>query len=309
MTSTFRSPEAGFKASDIPTGWKDYWSFWCDKVQPAYRKASGKRTYGIGQPMGVDGTDSFFSFHQFMLAHNVKLVDEEGKLILDTPENKKALSAALKDYTDIALKGCTPSSAINWKDADNNVNFHNKTTIMTHNATISIASKWLDDMNNTTSTPEQRAQAKKNYEENIETAIWPNKPDGKPMNYLAAIKLAVVFKGAKNEKLGKQLLSYLTEDENLIPYTEGSLGRWYPVTKAGADSTFWTGTDVHRKKVSQQFRARTDTFPFTRNYHFATLNNENVWAEAMSRVVNEKWTPQKATDEMVERIKEVAGKL
>ena len=29
----------------------------------------------------------------------------------------------------------------------------------------------------------------------------------------------------------------------------------------------------------------------------------------MSRVVNEKWTPEKATDEMVARIKEVAGKL
>src|SRR5215510_15141566 len=27
--------QAGFKASDIPTKWEDYWSFWCDKVQPA----------------------------------------------------------------------------------------------------------------------------------------------------------------------------------------------------------------------------------------------------------------------------------
>ena len=46
--------QAGFKQSDIPTTWKEYWSFWCDKVQPAYRKASGTRGYGIGQPMGVE---------------------------------------------------------------------------------------------------------------------------------------------------------------------------------------------------------------------------------------------------------------
>ena len=26
--------QAGFKQSDIPTKWEDYWSFWCDKVQP-----------------------------------------------------------------------------------------------------------------------------------------------------------------------------------------------------------------------------------------------------------------------------------
>ena len=33
--------QAGFKPSDIPTKWEDYWSFWCDKVQPAIRKATG----------------------------------------------------------------------------------------------------------------------------------------------------------------------------------------------------------------------------------------------------------------------------
>ena len=40
--------EAGFKESDIPTTWKEYWAFWCDKVQPGYRKKTGKRIFGIG---------------------------------------------------------------------------------------------------------------------------------------------------------------------------------------------------------------------------------------------------------------------
>jgi len=62
---------AGFKESDIPTTWKEYWSFWCDKVQPAYRKKTGTRIYGIGQPMGVDSSDSFYSFLTFMDAYNV----------------------------------------------------------------------------------------------------------------------------------------------------------------------------------------------------------------------------------------------
>ena len=43
--------QAGFKQSDIPTDWKGYWSFWCDKVQPGLRKATGKRDFGIGWPM------------------------------------------------------------------------------------------------------------------------------------------------------------------------------------------------------------------------------------------------------------------
>src|SRR5262252_2823551 len=68
--------QAGFKQSDIPTTWKEYWSFWCDKVQPASRKATGQRVFGIGQPLGVDSSDSFYSFLTFMDAYDVKLVDD-----------------------------------------------------------------------------------------------------------------------------------------------------------------------------------------------------------------------------------------
>ena len=164
---------AGFKESDIPNKWHDYWSFWCDKVQPAYRQKTGQRVYGIGQPLGVDSSDSFFSFLTFMDAYNVKLVDDNGKLLVDDPKVKTGLVGALKDYTDVYTKGCTPPSSTNWKDPDNNVAFHNKTTVLTHNATISIAAKWLDDSNNATLTPEQRATAKKNYEELIRTAGFP----------------------------------------------------------------------------------------------------------------------------------------
>jgi multiple sugar transport system substrate-binding protein len=299
--------EAGFKPEDIPKGWKDYWSFWCDKVQPAHRQKTGKRTFAIGHPMGVDGTDSFFSFHQFMLAYNVQVVDDNGKVTLGEAKNRAGLISALKDYTDIMAKGCTPPSSISWKDPDNNVAFHNKTTLMTHNATISIAAKWLDDMNNTTLTAEQRAQAKRNYEELIATAQWPNKPDGKPATYLAAVKLAVAFAGAKNEKRAREFLAFMMEEANLTPYTEGALGRWYPVTKAAADRDFWTKEDKHRKAVSDQFRAGTGTFPFTRNWKFTILNNENVWAKAMSRVVNDKWTPERAADELIARAVQVAG--
>jgi len=68
-----------------PDQMEDYWSFWCDKVQPAIRKATGTRIYGVGQPMGVESTDSFQSFYTFMDAYNVKLVDDDGKLLVDDP--------------------------------------------------------------------------------------------------------------------------------------------------------------------------------------------------------------------------------
>ncbi len=81
------------------------------------------------------------------------------------------------------MKGCTPPSSTTWKDPDNNVAFHNRTTVMTHNYTISIAAKWLDDANNEALTPEQRAAGRKAYDELIATSGFPKKPDGSPMVY------------------------------------------------------------------------------------------------------------------------------
>jgi multiple sugar transport system substrate-binding protein len=298
--------EAGFKESDIPKDWKGYFAFWCGKVQEGYRKKTGKRIYSVGSPMGVDSSDSFYSFLTYMDAYNVKLVNDDGKLNVDNKATRAGLINAVRDYTETISNGCTPPSAINWKDPDNNVNFHNKTIMMTHNATISIASKWLDDSTNDKLKPEERAQAKKNYEELIATAGFPNKPDGKPMQYRAAVKVGVVFENAKNKKRAKEFVAFLMEDENLTPYVDGALGRWYPVTKSGAASKFWTD-DPHRKIVHNQFSAGTVTFEFTKNWKFTILNNENVWAKAMNRVVTDKWPVDKAVDEMIARIKEVAG--
>ena len=299
--------EAGYTDADIPTGWKDYWTFWCDKVQAGYRKNTGKRAFSTGFPMGVDSSDSYYSFLTFMDGYNVKLVDDNGKVTVDDPKVRAGLINALRDYTMVYSKGCTPPSATSWKDPDNNVAFHNKTIIMTHNATISIAAKWFDDMNNPANKPEDRATAKKNYEELIATAGFPRKPDGSPMTYRAAVKTGVVFEQAKNKKRAKEFVAFLLQDENLIPYVEGSLGRWYPVTKSGAARlSFWLA-DPHRSSVQRQFVAGTTPFEFTKNYKFTTLNNENVWAKAMNRVLSEKWPVEKAADEMIARIKQVAG--
>jgi multiple sugar transport system substrate-binding protein len=298
--------DAGFKESDIPKDWKGYWSFWCDKVQPASRQKTGQRTYGIGQPMGVDSSDSFYSFLTFMDAYNVKLVNDSGKLLVDDPSVRQGLINAVTDYTSVYTKGCTPPSSTSWKDPDNNVAFHNKTTVMTHNATISIAAKWLDDMNNAELKPEQRAIAKKNYTELIATAGFPNKPDGSKMIYRAAVKTGVIFKDSKNKEAAKKFVAFFLDEANLTPYVEGSLGRWFPVTKNAQQSNFWK-SDPHRLAVYNQFMSGTTPFEFTKNYKFTVLNNENVWAKAMNRVINEKVPVDKAVDEMIARIKAVAG--
>src|SRR5256714_6341511 len=89
--------EAGFKDADIPKDWKGYFAFWCGKVQEGDRKKTGRRVYSVGSPMGVDSSDSFYSFLTYMDAYNVKLVDDDGKLLVDRPEARKGLVGALRD--------------------------------------------------------------------------------------------------------------------------------------------------------------------------------------------------------------------
>ncbi|KAB7604286.1 carbohydrate ABC transporter substrate-binding protein, partial [Verminephrobacter sp. Larva24] len=48
-------------------------------------------------------------------------------------------------------------------------------------------------------------------------------------------------------------------------------------------------------------------FEFTKNYRFTVLNNENVWAKAVNRIVTDKLPVGQAVDEMIARIKTVVA--
>ena len=76
--------------------------------------------------------------------------------------------------------------------------------------------------------------------------------------------------------------------------------------QTGQASAFWDA-DKHRKSVRDQFANGTVNFEFTKNFRFAQLNTENVWGKAINRIANEKWPPEKAADELIARIKQVAG--
>ena len=159
---------------------------------------------------------------------------------------------------------------------------------MTHNATISIAAKWLDDMNNDTLTAEQRAQAKKNYDELIATAGFPNKPDGSQDGLSRGGQDRRDLRGREEQEAGEGVRRVPAAGREPDAVRRGLARPLVPGDQSRARSgPFWQA-DPHRKSVYNQFAAGTVTFEFTKNYKFTILNNENVWAKAMNRVVNDK---------------------
>ena len=110
-----------------------------------------------------------------MDAYNVKLVDDNGEASVDDPKVRLGLISALVDYTGTYTRGCTPTLLHHLEGPRTTTSpSTNKTIVMTHSFTISIAAKWLDDANNPALTPKQRAAGKKAYGETIIAASFPN---------------------------------------------------------------------------------------------------------------------------------------
>ena len=72
---------AGFTLADIPKEWEAFWSFWCDQVQPAVRKALGRDDiWGVGLPMSAAAADTDDELLQFELAYGTPWLDRDRRL-------------------------------------------------------------------------------------------------------------------------------------------------------------------------------------------------------------------------------------
>jgi multiple sugar transport system substrate-binding protein len=112
--------QAGFTVEDIPKEWDTFWSFWCDQVQPALRKALGRDDiWAVGLSMGV-GVDTQNGFFQFLTANEGEYVTRDGRLVIDDPEIRQKLIKVIDSYTAFQREGCTPPDAVDWSTGDRN---------------------------------------------------------------------------------------------------------------------------------------------------------------------------------------------
>jgi multiple sugar transport system substrate-binding protein len=138
--------QASLTLADIPRDWEEFWTFWCDRVQPAVRRAAGREDiWGIGLPLSADAVDTWINFRQFMIVYDADYVTPDGRLIIDDPAVRQSLIKALETYTAIYLKGCTPPDSVSWGTYDNNERFLGHAVVMTVNETLSIPNALKSD--------------------------------------------------------------------------------------------------------------------------------------------------------------------
>jgi multiple sugar transport system substrate-binding protein len=288
---------AGISLEDIPKEWEAFWSFWCDHVQPAVRRATGRDDiWGIGLPMSVEAGDTPDQFFQFLHAYDADYLTRDGKLVIDDPKIRQKLVQAIDSYTSIYGKGCTPPDSVTWEDTGNNKAFFAQTVVMTPNSTLSIPNAL-------------KRESPQDYYKNTTTIEWPLGPSGETFPIEGRIYQAVIFKGGGHVATAKELVRFLVAEGWLMHYLDFSGERMLPSIAALLDSPFWLDTsDRHHMVAAMQAASR----PLAHFYTAASgdlrhneVFNERVWGKAIHRIVTEGISPEQAVDEAIARIKQI----
>jgi multiple sugar transport system substrate-binding protein len=288
--------QAGLTLADVPREWAAFWSFWCDEVQPAVRRATARdNVWGIGLPMSPV-YDTHIEFFQFVAANQADYVTADGRLRIDDPEIRQKLIGAVDSYTAIYKKGCSPPDAVSWGNPGNNKAFLGQMVVMTPNDTLSIPNAL-------------RHERPDDYYQNSATIEWPLGPAEEPFPIMGNIYLAVVFRDGANVDAAKEFVRFLVAEGWLAHYLDFSAERMLPPISALLEQPFWLDpSDPHRMASVMQLASR----PLAHNYAAASgdwrhdrVEQEYVWANAIHRVAAEGISPEQAVDEAIARIKEI----
>jgi multiple sugar transport system substrate-binding protein len=267
-------------------------------VQPAVRKATGRDDiWGVGLPMSAAAIDTHDQLTQFQLAYGAPWIGRDNRLQVDVPVVRAGIVKALEAYTASWRKGCTPPDAVSWTNIGNNKAFLAQTVVMTTNETLSIPGGL-------------RATRPDDYQRNAATIDWPDAADGQSLVIDGGIARAVVFKAGGNPALAGTFVRFLVEDGWLAHWLTFAGDRWLPPMRKLVEQPFWLDpTDPHRMHAAVQILTRphqnTSNGVQDKEWRSGRIWQENVWGNAVHRVVNEGITPEQAVDEAIARIKQI----
>jgi multiple sugar transport system substrate-binding protein len=289
--------QAGFAVEDIPKEWEAFWSFWCDDVQPALRKALGRDDiWGVGLSMGV-GVDTQNGFFQFLAADDGQYVTRDGRLVIEEPDIRQKLIKVIDSYTGFYLRGCAPPDAVNWSTGDrNNKAFLAQMVVMTQNETLSITNALKSDR------PDD-------YYKNSATIEWPLGQTGEPFPIEGSVSPAVVFKDGDHVATAKEFVRFLVGEGWLMHYLNFSGERMLPPMQKLLDQPFWLDpSDPHRMAAVMQVASRPMQYDHTQalgDSRHDRVWQEWTWAKAVHRIVTEGISPEQAVDEAIARVKQI----
>jgi multiple sugar transport system substrate-binding protein len=287
---------AGFTLADIPKQWEPFWSFWCDKVQPAVRKAIGRDDiYGLGVAMSPKAPDTRIGLGQFADALTRNWPEPWGGSLADDPAVQAILVEALRQYTTIHRKGCNPPDAVDWDNGGNNKAFLDQRVVMTINTTLSIPSAI-------------RRERPADYLANVATVGWPSDAYGGVLHLEGGMQGGAVFAAGRHVETALEFVRFLVEDGWLGLWSQFAGDRYLPVLANLTDQPFWLDpSDPHRMSAVMQATSHphVDFWGLPNAQGRFTAEYILTLSTAVHRVVADGLTPVQAADEAIARVKQL----
>jgi multiple sugar transport system substrate-binding protein len=289
--------QAGFTLEDLPKEWTAFWPFWCDEVQPAVRRATGRNDiWAVGLSMSGEASDTQNQFFQFVAAYDANYVTRDGRLVIDEPEIRHKLVEAIDAYTAVSRKGCTPPDSVRWDGFGNNRAFLAQIIVMTPNESLVIPNAL-------------KADRPDDYHENTATIEWPLGPAGEAFPIRSSFEAAAVFSDGGHVATAKEFVRFLVAEGWLAHWLDFAGERLMPPMPKLLEAPFWLDPhDRHHLAAAMQVSSR----PLLHNYAQASGDRrhdlvwqQRVWGRAIHRVVTEDVSPEQAVDEAIARIKQI----
>lgn len=286
--------QAGFENKDIPQEWDSFWNFW-KQVQDQLPQPQDQETpiYGLGFSFSDKAADTYLLFEQILEAFDAQLVTPEGELQVADPDVRQKIIQSLNWYAQFYQEGYLPTDTVNWLNPDNNGNLLNRIIVMTPNTSLTI--------------PAAVSQEADVYQNQLGTIGFPDKPSGEPMRHILSIKQAVIFTDSANQDIAKEFLAYFVQPETLKNYLQAAGIRNMPIAQPLWEDPYWTNPeDPHIAKAAELLLSE-DTRPFPSVYHpaYSLVTQENVWGQALNRMVVDNVSAEQAADDAIARITQI----
>ncbi len=171
-----------------------------------------------------------------------------------------------------------------------------QTVVMTPNTTLSIPGALR------TARPDD-------YYANAVTTDWPKGADGQPVVIVGFVPRAVVFKEGVNHELAEAFVRFLAEDGWLAHWLNFAGDRLLPPMRKLVEQPFWLDPgDPHRMRAAIQIMTRPHYIASAvrdQEWRSGRIWQENVWGQAVHRVIADGISPEQAVDEAIARIKQI----
>src|ERR1700687_5032228 len=158
--------------------------------------------------------------HNILWGYNAWTVDKDDKVIINSPETVKALEYA-KALSDTFIPGVA-----SWNDSSNNKAFLSGELYLTSNG-ISIYVAAKDD------------PANKDLAEDIDQALWPVGPIGKPTELQLAVPI-LAFNFTKYPNAAKAFIAFMLEKDQFEKWLSGARGYLTHTLNAYDSAPVWT---------------------------------------------------------------------